>query len=175
MSTDATQRRQLIVTPLPGYDSEIGRWMWALEDARQRTRDALASLKPEQVDRRSNTTGHSIGTLLYHIAAIELDWLATDVMEGQWRHDPIWEDFPFDVRDDDGRLTFVSGLSPDNHWQRLDTVRQRLRSAYKPMSLDDFRRIRERPDYDVTPEWVLHHLSQHEASHRDELIALVNL
>jgi uncharacterized damage-inducible protein DinB len=28
---------------------------------------------------------------------------------------------------------------------------------------------RERPDYDVTPAWVLHHLMQHEAEHRSQI------
>jgi hypothetical protein len=28
------------------------------------------------------------------------------------------------------------------------------------------------PDYEVTPEWVLHHLCQHEAEHRAEIAAL---
>jgi uncharacterized damage-inducible protein DinB len=28
------------------------------------------------------------------------------------------------------------------------------------------------PPYDVTPEWVLHHLMQHEAEHRSQIGAL---
>ena len=44
--------------------------------------------------------------------------------------------------------------------------------AYQQMSLEDFRRARVLEAYDVTPEWVLHHLCQHEAEHRDEIIAL---
>jgi uncharacterized damage-inducible protein DinB len=37
------------------------------------------------------------------------------------------------------------------------------------MDLADFRRIRSLPEYDVTPEWVLHHLMQHEAEHRSQI------
>ena len=37
------------------------------------------------------------------------------------------------------------------------------------MAPTDFRRIRALSDYDVTPEWVLHHLMQHEAGHRGEI------
>jgi len=40
------------------------------------------------------------------------------------------------------------------------------------MNIHDFRRVRRLPDYDVTPEWVLHHLTQHEAEHRSEIGAL---
>jgi uncharacterized damage-inducible protein DinB len=37
------------------------------------------------------------------------------------------------------------------------------------MTLQDFRRPRQLPEYDVTPEWILHHLMQHEAEHRGEM------
>jgi uncharacterized damage-inducible protein DinB len=35
-----------------------------------------------------------------------------------------------------------------------------------------FRRVRRLSDCDVTPEWVIHHLMQHEAEHRGEIAAL---
>jgi uncharacterized damage-inducible protein DinB len=40
------------------------------------------------------------------------------------------------------------------------------------MHLDEFRRIRSLAEYGVTPEWVLHHLMQHEAEHRSQIGAL---
>jgi uncharacterized damage-inducible protein DinB len=40
------------------------------------------------------------------------------------------------------------------------------------MSLQEFRRVRVLPDYDVTPDYVLHHLMQHEAEHRGEIAML---
>ena len=70
------------------------------------------------------------------------------------------------TKDDQGRLTIVSGVSLDEHWQRLNLVRGPLLETYKKMSLDDYRRPRAFDAYDVTPEWVLHHLMQHEAEHR---------
>ena len=41
------------------------------------------------------------------------------------------------------------------------------------MDLTDFRRARALALYDVTPEWVLHHLCQHEAEHRSQLGRLI--
>ncbi len=52
---------------------------------------------------------------------------------------------------------------------RLKTVRARLLQVFQGMSLPDFRRARQLPEYDVTPEWVLHHLMQHEAEHRGQI------
>jgi uncharacterized damage-inducible protein DinB len=142
-----------------------------LEDARRRTRRALEGVNPAAVDWTATEGGHSIGTLLYHIAAIELDWLYSEVLQKTWPPGlEAW--FPYDVRNAQGRLTVVRGESLERRWERLDRVRALLLDAYRPMTLEDFRRLRSMPDYDVMPEWVLHHLCQHEAEHRDELAAL---
>jgi uncharacterized damage-inducible protein DinB len=36
--------------------------------------------------------------------------------------------------------------------------------------MDEFRRPRHLEQYDVTPQWVLHHLIQHEAEHRGQIL-----
>jgi hypothetical protein len=48
-------------------------------------------------------------------------------------------------------------------------VRERLLETYRAMSLDDYRRPRSLDEYDVTPEWVLFHLRDHDTVHRGEL------
>ena len=37
------------------------------------------------------------------------------------------------------------------------------------MSLEEFHRPRKLDQYNVTPEWVIHHLIQHEAEHRGQI------
>lgn len=161
-------RKQHIVVPLPDCEPEIGRALWMLEDCRNRTRRSLADLNPAAVDWVGGFNHHSIGTLMYHIAAIEISWFGIEVAEGSLPGE-VWEQFPYEVRDQQHRLTPVRGLSLDDHWRRLDYVRGLLLEFYNPMSLEDYRRPRHLEEYDVTPEWVLHHLMQHEAGHRDEL------
>jgi hypothetical protein len=39
----------------------------------------------------------------------------------------------------------------------------------RPMSNDDFHRARTLERYDVAPDWVVHHLLQHEAEHRSHI------
>ncbi len=165
------EKSQRVVVPLPGCEPEIGRALWMLEDARQRTRSTLENLPPAAVDWIGGFNGHSIGALLYHIAAIEISWLGIEVAEGSLPAG-VWEHFAIEVRDAQGKLSPVMGVSLDAHWQRLDFVRGLLLAVYKPMSLAEYRRPRHMDDYDVTPEWVLHHLMQHEAGHRDEIGAL---
>lgn len=166
-----SEKPQRVIVPLPGCVPEIGIALAMIEDCRARTRNALRDLNPAAVDRVDGLNGHSIGTLLFHIAAIEIDWLATEVLEGK-APDSIWAYFPHEVRDEQGKLTSVMGVNLDDHWKRLDVVRGLLLETFKAMSLDEYRRVRELEQYDVTPEWVLHHLMQHEAEHRDEMISL---
>lgn len=40
------------------------------------------------------------------------------------------------------------------------------------MTPADFHRGRAGEDYDITPEWALYHLMQHEAEHRGQIMEL---
>ena len=168
-------RDQMIVQPDgASRDAEIARWLWMLEDTRRETEKVLRDLDDAAMDWKPDWALHSVGTLLYHIPMVEYDWLYVEVME----HSPdddypaaMLALFPHPMRTD-GALTRVSGVSLADHRARMAAVRDALLDVYRAMSLEDFRRVRAFPDYDVTPEWVLHHLYQHEAEHRAELAAL---
>ncbi len=168
-------RRQQIVQPITATDPEIGRWLWALENTRRRTDEVLDTLDdPAIVDWKPDWALHSIGTLLYHIALVELDWLHVEVRENL-NDEPFPAEmhslFPYPMRSNNA-LTPIPGIGLDEHRQRLATVRRELLAVLSTMSLDEFRRVRVLPESDVTPEWVLHHLAQHEAEHRSEIAAL---
>jgi uncharacterized damage-inducible protein DinB len=163
--------KQLVIHPFPDCDPLIGAWLGAFQDARNRTSEALDGLSPKAVDWQDACSPHTIGTLLYHIAAIEADWLFTEVLEREFSPE-IAALLPYDVRDSEGNLTHVEGETLEELWERLRMIRQTLLDAYRQMSLEEFRRARVLPKYEVTPEWVLHHLGQHEAEHRSELITL---
>jgi len=156
-----------VVEALPGCEPEIGRWLWALEDTRRRTKDSLDGLIQSVIDWFDPHGGSSIGTLLYHLAAIEIDWLYADVLQKPWPPE-LEALFPLDVRDEQGHLSAVRGLSLDEHLHRLDAVRSILLDTFRGMTLHEFRRARRVNDHDVTPEWVIHHLMQHETEHRGQ-------
>jgi hypothetical protein len=72
---------QLQITPPDGYDPEIGRWLWALQDVRRRyTLRLVKDLDPRLVDWEGpDGQENAIGSLLYHIALVELGWLYGDL------------------------------------------------------------------------------------------------
>ena len=166
-------KRQLVITPFasegralaPGIAAGLG----AFEETRLRTWGALEGVSAAELDWNPSVESgtNSLGTLLYHLAAIEADWVYADLVQ-QWPAE-LAALFPWDVRDAQGRLTVVTGLSLNEHKQRLERVRAFTVEAYAPMSAEAFQQTRSNPDYDVTPEWVLHHLMQHEAAHRGEM------
>lgn len=161
----------LEVIALPGYQPEIGAALWRLEDTRNRTLRVLNDIPDEYIDQEMQ--GKTIGTILYHIALIELDWLFSEILE-----EPISEAlmnlFPEEVRDKEGVLTLIKGQTLAEHLSRLGEIRKILLDNLRGMTSDEFRRKRIFPHYEVSPEWVLHHLSQHEAEHRGEIGSVIS-
>lgn len=160
-------KEQLLLTPTENADPEIGRWLAAYEDARQRTLRQIRKADPARVDDLTPDQA-SLGAILYHLAAIEASWLYEEVLEGVWPDD-FDTLFPHEVRADGVHLTHVSGESIDEHLGRLEKIHQALLEAYQAMTLAEFRRPRSLPEYNVTPEYVLHHLMQHEGEHRSQI------
>jgi uncharacterized damage-inducible protein DinB len=164
----AVNREELITMNLHPSEPEIGYALFTIEDSRRRTLEVLEGLPDDRLVWQAPHHDHTISTLLYHIAAIELDWLVVEVREGD-APPGTWERFPYEVRDDEGRLTTVTGVALEAHLARLQFVRDLLLHTYQAMTLSDFHRPRMLETYDVTPSWVLHHLCQHEAEHRMEM------
>jgi uncharacterized damage-inducible protein DinB len=152
--------RQLLV--LPGDD--VGRFVAALEDTRKRTLALIEGLSETDLDRGEPNT---IGSVLYHLAAIEADWLFDDVC-GKPEEIPM-ELFPVEVREENGVLTTVRGVALSEHLSRLATIRRALIERISSLDSNAFHRPNVRADYDVSPAYVLHHLMQHEAEHRAEI------
>jgi uncharacterized damage-inducible protein DinB len=134
-----------------------------------------AGLDPRAVDWAPPDGGNSIGTLLYHLALIEADWLSVEVLEQESYPAEVAALLPHADRDERGRLTRLQGVGLAEHLGRLDAIRARVLAAFRGMALEEFRRVRHLAPYDVTPEWVVHHLLQHEAEHRGEIALLREL
>ena len=165
---DSRKKDNLIVDDRLSQEPEIGRWLWALQDTRQRTLREFSKLSAAMLDWLPGENESSIGTVLYHIADIEADWLYVEVLEKPFPPE-VAALFPYGTRDEQGHLTPVQGFGLEQYLNRLEIVRGLLLDVYQQMDLAEFRRARSLPNYDVTPEWVLHHLMQHEAEHRSQI------
>jgi uncharacterized damage-inducible protein DinB len=166
-------KESLSIELAPNLAPEISAALWCLEDCRARTIKALSQLPDAALDWEAPNYPNSIGSLLYHIAAIEADWFYVEVCGGGMEAVESW--FLYDVRDATGRLTPVKGFALHDYLARMKAIRGNLLSHFQTMRLESFRKAREMENYHVTPEWVLHHLAQHEAEHRGEILMLRGL
>ncbi len=138
-----------------------------LEDTRSRLWRDLEDFDPADLDRIPPGSPNSIGTLFYHIAAIELDWLYADLLETEFP-DGVAEWFPVDVREENGRLTPV--VEPlERHRARLAWVRERLLEELRRVTDADLDRTHNPGPNESGGAWILHHLMQHEAEHRGQI------
>ena len=160
-----TERERLVLEPIADAP-EVGRWLSALDDGRTDTIRELREVTEDMLDARPPGAPNSIGTLLYHVALVELDWLIVDALGPEasvpWPEDLV----PYADRDGEGTLTVVRGESLDTHLVRLAAVRALVHEHIAPMTVEDFHRPRARERFDVSPAWIVHHLLQHEAEHR---------
>jgi uncharacterized damage-inducible protein DinB len=165
---------QRIIVPPEDYPSEVAGWVWMLADARQRTEQSLAGLSDEAINQRPPGGGNSIAMLLYHLAAIEMSYLYEDMLGVGWAPE-LDALLSYNVRDDEGQLAEVGEESLANHLARLDATRALTLRVVRGLAAGELRRARAVGEpgqpvrYVITPEWILHHILQHEAEHRGQI------
>lgn len=163
----AKPREFLTVNPRSGAAPEVGPWLWAMEETRHGLMRTVADLDEETID-WSGRAGkdNSIGSLLYHIALVEVSWLYEDMLLEEPPQD-IAALFPVDHRTKDGRLAVVMGVPLAEHLDRLTQTRARFLERMTPMTPTDWHAVREPDgaDYACSPAWVVFHLVEHEAGH----------
>lgn len=172
-----TEIRQRVIAPLPVREPENGNWLYALEDGRARTLAMVEGLTVTELDALPAGLLNSIGTLLYHIALIEADYLCIDVLGREDYLPELRAILPLPDRDADGRLSIVTGQTIEEHLARLATVRAALIEVFAPFTREelDSARLLEDWGYAISPAWTIHHLIQHEAEHRGEIGTLRTL
>ncbi|MGW6383428.1 DinB family protein [Peribacillus butanolivorans] len=166
------ERRSLLVSRLSEYEEEIGRWLWCLEDVRRTLLTELTGISQGILDTKMDER-QTIGSLLYHIALVEADWLYEEVLVTEWDSE-IRSLFPLECRSEEGSLTHIEGQSLEEHFYRLNKVREVFLSHFRSMDLTDWRKPRALEQYDVTPEWVVYHLIEHESHHRGQIFQLLS-
>ena len=159
--------REVLSLEWKGAMPEVGAWLSGMDWVRRDTLAAVEGLSDEAIDRRVDGSDNTIGTLLYHVALVEADWLLEDIFQG----DLPWPEnqFPWGDRNQEGILTVVEGTPLREHLQRLEAVRALFVANVRTRTAENFHRLRSGERFDVSPAWVLWHLIEHEVEHRVQI------
>ncbi|WP_417377054.1 DinB family protein [Gimesia maris] len=167
---------ELKIDPLEARDPEIGRWLWALAEVRQRMLRLVQDCDLQLLDWRGpDGRENSIGSLLYHIAIVELSWLYLDLLRQEFPPE-VNELLPIPMADEEGNVSQVSDMSLTEHLNRLHATREIAFSIFQKMDLPEWRRLRppvNEQNYETTPEWAIFHLIEHEAGHAFQISSLL--
>jgi hypothetical protein len=171
---DEKMKEVLQVTALSGYPEEIGRWLWSMQELRRKTLELVEGLDQATLDwEGSDGRDNAIGSLLYHLALVEMSWLHYDLLLLKEFPSEVKSDFPFEGWTAQSGMTSIPNVSLSDHLGRLERSRSIFLDAFRGMTLDDWRRLRSPSDEeDVTPEWVVFHLVEHEAGHGFQISAM---
>ena len=120
---------------------------------------------------------NAIGSLLYHMAEVEMGWLWNNIRGLTEMPPDILAEFPFESEyEETGRITRVQGVPLEEHLARLEKSREVFLEEVKGLSATEWQTLRPDPlddTYEATPEWILYHLIEHEMEHSEQISALV--
>jgi len=166
-----------VLMPYPGFPTGIGYYLSGMEEVREQLCKAVKEVPDEAIGRRAFPGAHSIGALVLHIGESEWWWmqhiLLGQELTEQVRQAPYW-----DVLEDPegfGRKGFTTEFC----LQEIEKMRNQTREVLSSRSDDDLERItpfeRRGEKYEYSLRWMLHHLIDHEAQHKGQILMLKRL
>ncbi len=166
-----------VLVPHPGLSSGIGYYLSGMEEVRDQLRQAVSGIDNEHLGRPAFLGAHSIGALVLHIGEAEWWWMTCNVSGHQLtdedRAAPYWDV----LEDPDGFIK--KGFSAEFCFQELDKIRNQTRDVLFTFDDSDlekeFHFERNGKNYEYSLRWILHHLIDHEAQHKGQILMLKRL
>lgn len=169
--------QRLVLTPAAGVAVSVGHYLSGMEEVREQLRETVAGLSNDEIARRVLPEAHSIGALVLHIGEAEWWWMQCNISGHELTEDDRRQPF-WDVLVDTGDFA-RHGYSAQYCLGVLDDIRQQTRRLLASFTEDDldrlFRYTRDGRAIEVSLRWVLHHLIDHEAQHKGQILMLKRL
>jgi uncharacterized damage-inducible protein DinB len=166
-----------VLNPHPGLAPGIGYYLSGMEEVREQVREAVKGIDVERFGTPAFLGAHSIGALVLHIGEAEWWWMQCNVAGHQLTEEdsqaPYW-----DVLEEPDAFA-KKGYTAEFCLQELDKIRNQTRDTLFGHSDKDLEKIftfeRHGAVRDHSLRWILHHLIDHEAQHKGQILMLKRL
>jgi uncharacterized damage-inducible protein DinB len=166
-----------ILDPIPGFSREISFYLSGMEEVRAQLGDAVAGMSPDQIGRRAVPEAHSIAALVLHIGEAEWYWMQC-VVSGSEVSDTIRNAAYWDALEDPASFS-RKGYSAEFCLSEIEKIRQQTRETlarFDDAQLDRVFSFSKRGQtQELSLRWILHHLIDHEAQHKGQILLLKRL
>ena len=162
---------------IAGFSTGIGFYLSGLEEVREQLREAVEKMSDQHIDNPAIPDAHAIGALVLHIGEAEWYWMQ-GVVSGQKvtaevRNAPFW-----DVLKDPEAFA-GKGYSAEFCLSEIKKIRAQTCETLATFKDSDLERIfsieRGGEIHDRSLRWILHHLIDHEAQHKGQILMLKRL
>ncbi|MDQ3750832.1 MAG: DinB family protein [Acidobacteriota bacterium] len=165
-----------VLEPMAGVSKEIGFYLSGMEEIRAQLRKAVSDLTNEELARRITPNAHQIGALILHLGETESWWIHSIVAETELDE----EAKKFAHWNNTTETDFAEkGYSAKDCIERIDEISRMSREILGGLRDEDLERMfgfdQKEKRIEVSLRWVLHHLLDHEATHKGQIMMLKRL
>jgi uncharacterized damage-inducible protein DinB len=162
------------LTPHPGLSTAIGYYLSGMEEVRSQVVRAVKDIPNNVIGQSPFLGAHSIGGLVLHIGEAEWFWMQM-VVSGHKLNDEDRAAACWDILDDIDRVS-SKGFTTEFCLQEVEKIRNQTRDVLFNYSDADLERVISFERRGTTTEhslrWILHHLIDHEAQHKGQILLL---
>ncbi|MCU1267129.1 MAG: hypothetical protein JWM21_3447 [Acidobacteria bacterium] len=173
--TQKADRRVLV--PVAGVAREIGFYLAGMDEVREQLHASVSGISNEDIGRLAVPETHSIGALVLHIGEAEWWWMQC-IVAGHKLTDEDRRAAYWDVLTEPERVA-TSGYSAHFCLAEADRIRKQTRDLLASFAEADLDRVYARERRGTVREqslrWILHHLIDHEAQHKGQILMLRRL
>jgi len=163
-----------VLTPHPGLSTGIGYYLSGMEEVRSQVVRAVKDISDNLIGKPAFLGAHSIGGLVLHIGEAEWFWMKM-VVSGHKLTEEDRKAAYWDILDDVERVT-RNGYTTAFCLQEAEKIRNQTRDVLFGFNDSDLDRIISFERGGKTTEhslrWILHHLIDHEAQHKGQILML---
>jgi uncharacterized damage-inducible protein DinB len=168
------KRRRHSLTPVENFSPGVGLALAAMEEVRGQLRKIVEGMSDEDLARRAVPGAHAVGALVLHIGEAEWWWMNC-IVQGHELTDHDRAQAYWDVLEDPEAFA-AKNYSARFCLDTIDRIRGETRSFLS--ALDDgalekvYGHTHRGRRMEASLRWILHHLVDHEAQHKGQILML---